>query len=122
MLLFVLMIGMPAEIFGKGNSAARAKNRVGYCLCQKSPPFRFLSKTKRRPIMTKQLGFIGFDQYGNHYHIDKHPRKELLEKLGATRASKMYCDTKDGRTAHIGYVIKDCWISVYRVHAFHNRS
>ena len=61
------------------------------------------------------LGYIGFDQYGQHYRIDKYPRKELLEQLGRKHANKMYVDLKDGGTRHIGYVIAGNWISVYRI-------
>ena len=63
----------------------------------------------------EQFGFIGIDQYGNHYTIDKHPRKELLEELGFKHASKMYCDLKSGGVRHKGYVIGNHWINVYRV-------
>lgn len=63
----------------------------------------------------KTLGFIGIDQYGTHYHIKKHPRKELMEQLGSRSASKMYLDAKEGKCKHVGYVIKRCWISVYRI-------
>lgn len=58
--------------------------------------------------------FIGIDQYGGKYYIKKHPRKELLEQLNATKAYKMYID--DG--VHIGYVIKGLWISIYKLHIF----
>jgi len=62
-----------------------------------------------------QLGYLGIDQYGQRYKIDKHPRKELLEQLGRSNASKMYCDTKAGKVRHDGYIIAGLWISVYRV-------
>lgn len=63
----------------------------------------------------RQLGYIALDQYGNHYTIQKHPRKELMAKLGATGAAKMYQDTKDGKVRHVGYVIRRHWLDVYRV-------
>ena len=56
--------------------------------------------------------YMAHDQYGNHYSIDKHPRKELLNKLYATKASKMYVDRQDG-AYHVGYIIKGHWITVY---------
>lgn len=62
-----------------------------------------------------KLGYIGIDQFGQHYKIDKYPRKELLEQLYATHADKMYTDTKSGKTKHIGYVISKLWIRVYQV-------
>lgn len=65
--------------------------------------------------MSRQLGYLGIDQYGQTYKIEKSPRKELLEQLGASHADKMYCDTTDGKTKHKGYIISDLWISVYSV-------
>ena len=61
------------------------------------------------------LGFMGIDQHGTHYSIEKHPRKELLDYLGFRGASKMYVDLKGGGHRHVGYVIGELWISVYRV-------
>jgi hypothetical protein len=66
----------------------------------------------------RRLGYLGIDQYGQHYKIDKYPRKELLEKLGGTQAAKVYCDTRDGKTRHVGYVIRGLWIDIYQVHPF----
>ena len=63
-----------------------------------------------------KLGYIGFDQYGQKYTIKNHPRKELLEELYATHAEKMYRDTKDGHTRHVGYIIKGLWIEIFEVH------
>jgi len=64
----------------------------------------------------KQLGFLGIDQHGQYYTIDKYPRKELLEQLYSKHADKMYCDTKDGKIKHVGYIIKGYWINVYKVY------
>jgi len=61
-----------------------------------------------------QLGYLGIDQYGTHYIIDKHPRKELLVKTGHKHTSKMYRDVKGG-ALHVGYIIADLWIEVFRV-------
>ena len=52
-----------------------------------------------------KLGYMGIDQYGTTYKLNKYPRKELLEQLYATGASKMYVDIK-----HIGYIITGLWI------------
>lgn len=59
--------------------------------------------------------YMGIDQYGNTYHGLRHPRKDLLERLGRKRASKMYVDKLDGSSIHIGYVIAGHWITVYKV-------
>lgn len=49
---------------------------------------------------------LAVSQYGDRIHIPgKHPRKELLAKLGAKHAEKIYVDKADGRTVHIGYVV-----------------
>lgn len=63
-----------------------------------------------------RLGYIGIDQYGQHYHLTEHPRKELLEQLGASRAANMYADTTGGKVKHKGYVISGHWIDVYAIH------
>ena len=49
-------------------------------------------------------------------HLEgKHPRKELLEALGATHADKIYIDKKDGTTVHVGYVVLQNWYTLYHV-------
>ena len=63
-----------------------------------------------------QVGYLGIDQYGQHYTIKKHPRKELLNRLGRTKASNLYCDTKSGGIRHVGYVIADLWIEIFKIH------
>ncbi len=62
-----------------------------------------------------KLGYLGIDQYGQRYKLEKFPRKELLEKLGRKHASKIYVDSKSG-TKHVGYCIGGLWITVYEVH------
>ena len=59
--------------------------------------------------------YMAVDQYGQTYHGLKHPRKDLLARLGRRHAEKMYCDTTNGKTRHKGYVIAGLWLSVYRV-------
>ena len=48
--------------------------------------------------------------------IKVHPRKELLERLGATHAEKMYTDTADGESKHIGYIVGGEWFTIFEVH------
>ena len=69
-----------------------------------------------------KLGYIGIDQYGNHYHIKKYPRKELIEQIGIQHVKKMCIDKKDGSTDHVGYVIGDHWIEVFEIHSWGGRS
>jgi hypothetical protein len=61
--------------------------------------------------------YMGIDQYGNTYHGLKHPRKDLCERLGYSSSSayKMYRDYKGNGHAHVGYVIGDHWVEVFRV-------
>ena len=56
--------------------------------------------------------FIGHDQYGNHYNLKKHPRKELCEQLNSKHASKMYIH-RSNEIYHIGYIILGHWIEVF---------
>jgi len=48
---------------------------------------------------------LGFTQF---------PRKRLLERVGGTKANKMYVDTSDGVSLHIGYVVLGEWYTLYR--------
>ncbi len=65
------------------------------------------------------MNYMAIDQYGTTYHnLGPHPRKELLERLGYKKANKMYVDTKDGQTVHIGYVIGGLWLTLYKVEPY----
>lgn len=66
-----------------------------------------------------KVGYMGIDQYGHTHHIgDRPPRKGLLELLGRQRASKMYVETKDGGTRHVGYVVAGLWVRIMEVHSW----
>jgi hypothetical protein len=52
------------------------------------------------------------DQYGNKWW--SRTVKELREKIGGGRVSKMYADKLDGRTVHTGYVVGPHWCSAYQ--------
>ena len=65
--------------------------------------------------MATKLGYMARDQYGNTYHNLKHPRKDLLERLGYSHAEKMYVDTKSGEVKQVGYVIGGLWLNIYAV-------
>lgn len=52
------------------------------------------------------------DQYG-HFWIASTVR-ELCDRLGYSRASKMYIDKKDGSTVHIGYVVGPHWCAMFQ--------
>ena len=64
--------------------------------------------------MTDNL-YMAIDQYGNHYHGLKNPRKDLIEKIGVKHISKMYVDSNDGEVYQTGYVVGQYWCSVYKI-------
>lgn len=69
------------------------------------------------------LTHMAQDQWGNTYHnLGAHPRKALLERIGAKRADKMYCDTLEGKTNHVGWIIRGHWLTVYRVTPMEGRA
>ena len=59
--------------------------------------------------------FIAIDEQGNYYMIGNNPpRKWLLDYFGRQHADKMYIDTGKGHK-HIGYIIAQHWITIYRI-------
>lgn len=57
---------------------------------------------------------FGIDQYGNTYfNLGKHPRKELMERIGSKHITKMWRDYDDGSSKHIGYVVGGLWIELF---------
>ena len=72
---------------------------------------------------TTQTTYMAIDQYGTTYHnLGAHYRQSLLQRLGRTKANKMYVDTADGGTRHVGYVIAGHWLRLYRVEPFTGRA
>ena len=59
--------------------------------------------------------YMGIDQYGNTYHGLKHPRKDLMAKLGYRSAQRMFKDKRDGTSVHTGYVVGPYWVDVVTV-------
>lgn len=68
--------------------------------------------------MKRQKRFMAIDQYGETVHGLRHPRKELLERCGHTKANKQFTDKKDGTPVHTGYVIGNQWWTLYEVTPF----
>ena len=69
----------------------------------------------------KKLGYVAMGNRGTTVHMTnarKHPRKQLLDKLGKTHADKMYTGVRGlpVRGIHIGYVVGGEWFTVYEVH------
>lgn len=69
-----------------------------------------------------KLGYIAINQYGQTVKLTElsHPRKQLLNKLGASHCEKMYCERTDehGEPVHVGYVIGGGWWNLYEIHAW----
>jgi len=66
-----------------------------------------------------KIGYLAIGHYGTTLHLNdpsKPPRKQLLDKLGASHAQKMYVDDKDGNAKHVGYVVDREWFNIYEVH------
>ena len=61
--------------------------------------------------------YMAVDQDGNTHHALKHPRRDLLARLNARTADRMFVK-RGGRTYHIGYVIGDRWLTLYEVTSF----
>lgn len=51
------------------------------------------------------------DQYGDPIWARTVP--DLRKQAGGGTVSKMYCDLKDGRTVHRGYIVGKRWFSAY---------
>jgi len=66
-----------------------------------------------------KIGYMAIGHFGTTLTLNdpsKPPRKQLLDKLGASHAHKMYVDDKDGNAKHVGYVVNREWFNIYEVH------
>ena len=58
------------------------------------------------------MEYLAVDQYGRKIILEtKHPRKELMELMGATYAQKMYV----GEGTHIGWIVAGHWFGVMKL-------
>ena len=66
--------------------------------------------------MSTKPHFLFIDQYGEH--IWARTVKELRERAGGGKVSKMYVDKRAGehagKTVHCGYVVGRRWFNKYR--------
>lgn len=69
--------------------------------------------------MKLKYNYLAIDQYGEKILLKDHPRKELMDYLGATHADKMYVDI-EGKLNHIGYVIRRHWFDVFKLSPLNN--
>lgn len=60
---------------------------------------------------------MAIDQYGHIQHGLVHPRKDLAERhsISPSSVQKMYSDTKDGESVHVGYIVQQSWYTLYTV-------
>lgn len=52
------------------------------------------------------------DQYGQA--VLASTVRELRQKCGGGRVSKMYVDSASGETRHVGYVVGGRWLTAYK--------
>ena len=72
-----------------------------------------------------KLGYMALGHYGTTVHLnnpDKPPRGQLLAKLGATHATKVYVDSSDGKSHHVGYIVNNEWFTIYEVHGWEGKA
>ena len=59
---------------------------------------------------------MAVDNHGQTYHaLGKHPRTELMKRIGCSSAKRMFADLKDGSSQHVGWVVGSHWCMVYYV-------
>ena len=56
---------------------------------------------------------VAIDQHGQRFYFGAYCRRDLMQQIGCQHASKMFVDTNDGDTIHVGYVIAGHWLTVY---------
>lgn len=69
--------------------------------------------------MSALLGYMARTDAGHTVHLTdpkRHPRGQLLAKLGRQHAQRMFIDRKSGPPVHIGYIVAGEWWTVYEVH------
>lgn len=56
------------------------------------------------------------DQYGNRFGAKtiKELKEEVCPFLKSPKVSKMYQDTREGKTMHVGYIVGNHWLTAYR--------
>ena len=74
------------------------------------------SRPNPQALTPKPTETMAVDQYGNTYHaLGKHPRSELMKRLGCKHAERMYVDDLEGKSYHIGWIIAGHWLTIYHV-------
>ena len=65
-----------------------------------------------RNKLTQDAPTLFIDQYGSKVWASS--AKELSEKTGGAKLSKMYRDKKGGGASWVGYVARGQWFAAYR--------
>ena len=70
---------------------------------------------KTASTLKRSTNYIAIDQYGTvERNLGPHPRRALLDRLGRQHADKVYRDTADGKTIHVGYIVAGRWFTLYQ--------
>lgn len=60
--------------------------------------------------------YMAVDQFGQTFHaLGKYPRKALMDRLGYSRAERIYADNSEGKSLHVGWKVGPHWCNVYIV-------
>ena len=59
--------------------------------------------------------YMAIDQYGQTEHSLTHPRRDLMQRYATKHADKIYRDTVNSGTFHVGYSVRGHWFIVYEV-------
>jgi len=59
--------------------------------------------------------YMAIDQYGTTHHGLTHPAKDLCNKLGYSKARRMFIDDLNGSSFHVGYIVGPFWLTLYEI-------
>jgi hypothetical protein len=63
-----------------------------------------------------KVQYIARGNHGTTLIIDSlYPRKALCDRFGRSHADRIYVDTPDGRSEHIGYFVAGEWFTLYHI-------
>lgn len=68
-----------------------------------------------------KVGYLAMGHRGRKIALtdpDKHPRGQLLERLGGRSARKVYIEMPDGSSLHIGYEVRGEWFTIYELYSW----
>ncbi len=68
-----------------------------------------------------KIGYLASGHQGTMIKLlekNKHPRGQLLKALSSKHAQKIYIETKEGETKHVGYIVSGEWFDIFEVHSW----